>query len=65
MIVPGRGRRNPVIVLRVVLLPAPVRPDQGDDFPLLYGNRDPVEGVDVPVEGVNPVHYKVGHTRIT
>ena len=59
---PRRGWSRPLIVLRVVVLPAPLAPMSVTISPSADGQRDALEGVDVAVVGVDVVEDE--HRRL-
>lgn len=59
---PESGVRSPAMLSTVVVLPAPLGPDDAEDLPLLNGEGDVIDGNVVPVTLVQISHFQSGHT---
>ena len=57
-----RGRSSPEIVFSVVVLPAPLLPSRATISPCATRERDPLEGVDLPVVDVEIFDLKHGRS---
>ena len=59
---PAVTRRSPEMVLSVVVLPAPLAPDEGDDLAVVDVQGDAVEGSDLAVVDLQVVDLKKHRT---